>query len=386
MCADHREMGCRVHTGQWRRSGVAICFRFPSDLRAHRRTAVTFQIESHAAAAQALAAHPVSVSDLARVGRISGERIVHLRPKHAEGVRAVRLRFALCGAADAPVVIVQGGISADRYPASTSAGEPGWWSALVGPHRAIDTDRFGVLAIDWLDREDIAPARAVGSEDQADALAALLVALGIGHAHAFVGASYGAMVGLALAARHPRQVARLIVIAGAHRAHPLSIALRNLQRETVRLCQRLGDARAGLDLARRLAMTTYRGEREFAERCGAAPTFVDGRYRFSEEDWLKAAGSRFAERFSVSRFLALSESIDLHVVAPEEVRVPATLIGIASDRIVPLADLCELQRRCGAPAELHVIESRYGHDAFLKEHAQIGALLYEAINRAGVVA
>ncbi len=345
---------------------------------------MAFQTESHVAAAQTFATAPVSVADLGLVNRISGERIVRLRPQHAEGMRDVRVRFALHGAPDAPVVIVQGGISADRYAASTPDGEPGWWSALVGPGRAIDTDRFGVLSIDWLDGDDIAPARAVGSEDQADALAALLVALGIGRALAFVGASYGAMVGLAFAVRHPRRIGRLVAIAGAHRAHPLSIALRNLQRETVRLGEHLGDPRAGLDLARRLAMTTYRGEREFAERCGAAPAFVDGRYRFSEENWLKAAGARFAERFSVARFMALSESIDLHAIAPEEVQVPTTLIGIASDRVVPLADLCELQRRCGAAAELHVIDSRYGHDAFLKEDAQIGVLLQETLNPIGV--
>jgi homoserine O-acetyltransferase/O-succinyltransferase len=61
------------------------------------------------------------------------------------------------------------------------------------------------------------------------------------------------------------------------------------------------------------------------------------------------------------------------------VRVPSTLIGIASDRLVPLADLCELQRRAGAPASLHVIDSRYGHDAFLKETGLIGPLIADAL-------
>ncbi|HEU4664936.1 MAG TPA: alpha/beta hydrolase, partial [Dokdonella sp.] len=152
-----------------------------------------------------------------------------------------------------------------------------------------------------------------------------------------------------------------------------------IQREVVRLAARHGDVAAGLDLARRLAMTTYRGEREFAERCAETPRHVDGRFRFAEEDWLGAAGARFAQRFDANRFLSLSESIDLHAVAPERVRVPTTLVGIASDRVVPLADLCELQRRCGAAATLHVIDSRYGHDAFLKETASIGALLHEAL-------
>lgn len=304
-----------------------------------------------------------------------GELSVRLHPKYADDACAARVRYALYGAADAPTVIVQGGISANRDVTAAADGGAGWWSAIVGPGRAIDTRGWRVLSIDWLERADLTGARAVDSADQADALAAVLDALGLHRACAFVGSSYGAMVGLAFAARHPQRVGHLVAIAGAHRAHPLSVAVRNIQREIVRLGARFGDAEAGLDLARRLAMTTYRGEREFAERCADAPVFADGRFQFAEEAWLKAAGASFVKRFDGARYLALSESIDLHRVEPEDVRVPATLIGISTDRVVPLADLCELQRRCGAAAALHVIDSRYGHDAFLKEDAQISALL-----------
>ena len=316
---------------------------------------------------------------------LDDECVLRLVPKHGSGARDVCVRYALTGAAGAPVVVVQGGISADRY-ATAQRGRAGWWDALIGPDRAIDTSRFRVLSIEWLERADLEDGgelRAVGSEDQADAIAALLKHLDIGRAHAFVGASYGAMVALAFAARHPARLRRVVAIAGAHRAHPLAVAVRNLQREIVRLAQSYGDADSGLDLARRLAMTTYRGEREFAERCADAPTFRDGRYRFAEEDWLGAAGASFVKRFSAERFLSLSESIDLHAVAPEDVRVPTTLIGIASDRLVPLADLCELQRRCGAPATLHVVDSRYGHDAFLKETQALAPLVGEAIQTQG---
>lgn len=325
----------------------------------------------------------ISVSDLACVSRIDGERLVRLHPIHAEGPRDVRVRFALYGAADGPLVIVQGGISSNRHAAAPTSGTIGWWDCMVGPGRTIDTERFSVLSIDWLGQVDIAPARAIGTEDQADALAALLDTLGIRRAHAYVGASYGAMVGLALAARHPTRLRRLVAISGAHRAHPLSIALRNLQREIVRLGSRLGDTGAGLDLARRLAMTTYRSEREFAQRCADPADFVDGRFRFAEEGWLQAAGKKFAASFEAERFLALSESIDLHGIAPKDVRVPTTLIGVVSDRVVPLADLCELQNLCGAAATLHVIDSVYGHDAFLKEPVQVGALVDDALIAAG---
>ena len=293
-----------------------------------------------------------------------GSQWVTLHPRHFASTSAsscnVRIRWSLHGPESAPWVVVQGGISADReVAADASAGAPGWWSGIVGPGLAID------------------------SRDQAEAIAALLDAFEVRCVRAFVGASYGAMVGLAFAALHPCRLARLVAISGAHRAHPLSIALRNLQRGIVRLATDAGDARAGLDLARRLAMTTYRSEREFAERCGGEPAFCGGRYRFAEEDWLAAVGARFAERFDPERFLSLSESIDLHRVDPGEVRVPTALVGIPGDRVVPLADLCELQRACGAPATLHVIDSRYGHDAFLKEPIAIGNLLRETLEPIG---
>jgi len=312
----------------------------------------------------------------------SGNQQIRLRPKHAGTARDVRVSWTLHGAVGAPVVIVQGGISADRHVTADGT-RNGWWEAMVGSGRALDTRRCRVLSIDWLERADLGDARAVDSADQADALAALLDVFGISRVQAFVGASYGAMVGLAFAARHPTQLRHLVAIAGAHRAHPLSTALRNLQREIVRFGAATGDARGGLDLARRLAMTTYRSEREFAERCAAVPVFEHGRFRFAEEAWLGAVGSSFADRFDAERFVSLSESIDLHCVDPGAIHVPTTLIGIATDRVVPLADLCDLQRRCGTAATLHVIDSRYGHDAFLKEPAQIGALLRETLNVIG---
>jgi homoserine O-acetyltransferase len=321
---------------------------------------------------------------LAPAGRAArdDECTARLAPFHGGERRDVRVRYALYGAAGAPVVVVQGGISATRH-ASAESGRGGWWDALVGADRAIDTRRFRVLSIEWLDRTDFGGAeaiRAIGSEDQADAIAALIEGLDIDRVHAFVGASYGSMVAMAFAARHPAKLRRAVAIAGAHRAHPLAIAVRNVQREIVRLGARHGDPTAGLDIARRLAMTTYRSEREFAERCATAPVFNEGRYRFADEDWREAAGASFARRFDADRFLALSESIDLHAIAPEDIRVPTTLIGFSSDRVVPLADLLELQRRCGAPAPLHVIDSRYGHDAFLKEPDKIGPPIADALH------
>jgi homoserine O-acetyltransferase len=307
-------------------------------------------------------------------------RRLPLAPRYGQGVREVEVRYRWSGTPDAPTVIVQGGISADRDAATTADGRAGWWSELVGEDRAIDLAACRVLSIDWLAPADLGEdAGAVSSEDQADALAALVDALGIGRVAAFVGSSYGAMAGLAFAARHPGKLERLVLLAGAHRSHPLSTAQRSIQRQIVRLGLASGQVDEALALARQLAMTTYRGGEEFSRRFSGEAEFRDGRFRFPVEDYLESAGRRFAGRFDVQRFLALSESIDLHDVAPEKVHASTTLIGFPTDRLVPLADLCELQRRLRGPATLEVVDSPYGHDAFLKETGKLAPLLRQAI-------
>ncbi|HET6586529.1 MAG TPA: homoserine O-succinyltransferase [Oleiagrimonas sp.] len=310
---------------------------------------------------------------------IRASRHLRLKPKYGEGERGVEVRYLWTGAPGAPTVVVQGGISASRQVCRTEdSNEDGWWDALIGAGKAIDLDQVRVLSIDWLSAADLG-AGSVSSEDQADAIAALLDALHIGSVKAFVGSSYGAMTGLAFASRHGHRLGRLVALAGAHRPHPLATAQRSIQRGILRLGLENGCRDVATSLARQLAMTTYRGSAEFAQRFDGDPAFVDGRYRLPVEDYLEHAGRKFADGFDCKRYLSLSESIDLHRVDPATVRTPATLVGFASDRLVPLGDLCELQRQLGAPASLEVVESLYGHDGFLKETAALPPLLRTAL-------
>lgn len=320
--------------------------------------------------------------DIARNGPFAcmrGVRRVRIAPRHGKGPVEFDVPFLWAGAAGAPTVIVQGGISADRDVCATAAHPaPGWWEAVVGGGRAIDLDDFRVLAIDWLDADALA-APAVSSADQADALAALMDVLGITRARAFVGASYGAMTGLAFAARHGGRIDRLVALAGAHRPHPFASAQRVVQRGIVRLGLANGCVDDALSLARQLALTTYRSGEEIGRRFAGGATCRDGEWRRPVQDWLEHQGRTFVARFDARRYLALSESIDLHEVDPTAVSVPVALVGFASDRLVPLSDLCELQQRLGAPASLDVIETPYGHDGFLKEHERLAPLLREAL-------
>ncbi|UXI67608.1 homoserine O-succinyltransferase MetX [Tahibacter amnicola] len=306
------------------------------------------------------------------------ETVIRLSPRYGNGPVDVAVRYLWIGAEGAPTVIVQGGISASRDVCTHAEGN-GYWDDLVGAARPVDLTRWRVLSIEWLAQSDLGPASAVSSEDQADALAALLDTLQVAKVHAFIGASYGAMVGLAFASRHPARAGKLVAISGAHRAHPLATALRAIQREIVRNGLAAGTVDAALGLARQLAMTTYRGAEEFAERFDAEPEFRDGRFHFPVEDYLCAAGRKFVARFDAQRYLSLSESIDLHRIDPATVKVPTDVVAVSSDRLVPAQDLRDLAAAIAAPSAYREIDSRYGHDAFLKEPERIGTLVARAL-------
>ena len=68
------------------------------------------------------------------------------------------------------------------------------------------------------------------------------------------------------------------------------------------------------------------------------------------------------------RFLALSESIDLHRIEPESITTPTLLMTAISDQLAPLPDMRELRDRLGGWSELYTFTSLFGHDAFLKEY------------------
>ena len=307
-----------------------------------------------------------------------GEFELVIAMRHA-GTRAVRVRWQRVGDMDAPTIVVQGGISADRNAGAFAAdAAPGWWQAQVGVGRTLDPRHVQVLSIDWLGSDGTLDAP-IDTADQADAIAATLDRLHIARIAAFVGCSYGALVGLQFAARHPTRLQKLVAISGAHRPHPYASALRALQRKVVALGQLQCADELGLSIARQLAMLTYRTPEEFEQRF-VADTVLDGAHaRCAAEDYLEVCGARYAQRWSPIAFLRLSESIDLHRVDPALVTVPTTLVAVHGDRLVPPEDAHAFAELTSASTRVHVLHSLYGHDAFLKDIIPVAAILCEAL-------
>ncbi len=296
---------------------------------------------------------------------------------HGGSLPGARLAWRLVGDPSRPVIVAIGGISAHRRVFDADRAEAGWWREVVGPGLALDTRRCALLGIDYLGAQGDSSAAAPGerfpslsSYDQAAALAALLDHLHLRRIRAIAGASYGGMVALAFAERYGERVERLLVISAGDRAHPLATAWRSVQRRTVEFALSAGRGAAGLELARALAMTTYRSQEEFAARFDAAPKRVDGRFVFPVEEYLYARGRDYAARVRPEHFLCLSESIDLHRVDAARIAVPGTVVAVREDLLVPLGDLRALVARLQR-AELVEISSPHGHDAFLKEPVQL---------------
>ncbi|MCY4574307.1 MAG: homoserine O-succinyltransferase [Gemmatimonadetes bacterium] len=300
------------------------------------------------------------------------------------GEHFVRLPYEVLGPAVAPATVVLGGISAGRHLAATATDrQRGWWPGVVAEGGALDPLRHRLVGIDYLGgRSRAGLLRPVTTHDQARAIAAVLDDLGVAEA-SLVGASYGGMVALAFAELFPERVRRLVVLCAAHRTHPMATALRALQRSAASLGAASGQEGRGVALARALAMTTYRSAQEFEERFDSAALTpgLPGKApaRFPVEEYLDARGADFVQRFDADRFLALSESIDLHRTRPASLPSRTLLVSVDSDFLVPPWLVDELVDRSGGAAGHVTIPSPFGHDAFLKEVGRVSRIIESSL-------
>jgi len=279
-------------------------------------------------------------------------------------------------------------------PLEKAFGRVGWWNQMVGPGKAIDTERRFVIAAN-------VPGSCYGStgptakapdgrpwgprfpkitiRDMVRAQAELLNLLGIEKVDV-IGGSMGGMQALEFALMFPEKVRSLVVVAAPARHGPWARGLSLLGRRAI-----LSDPEfaggyyerqpKGLALARSIAMAGYRHPKSFELRFGSEPE--------RGESYLDYHGQKFLKRFDANTYLTLLDAMDAHDVgrgrggiaaALARLReIPTLFVGIDTDLLYPPEEVRRAAELAGA--EYAEIKSPHGHDAFLIEHAQVGEIL-----------
>ncbi|MDX3057063.1 homoserine O-acetyltransferase [Streptomyces sp. NE06-03E] len=317
-------------------------------------------------------------------------------------------------------VLVLHALTGDSHAAGPAGpGHPsaGWWDALIGPGRALDTDRWFVVAPNVLGgcQGSTGPSSRrpdgthwggafpyLTTRDQVAAEAQLAEALGIGRWAAVIGGSMGGMRALEWAVSRPERTGSLLVLAAPSASSAEQIAWGSTQIAAIRSDPgwRGGgyhDAppgsgpHQGLGLARRIAHVTYRSEPELAARFGrrAQPgelPSLGGRYQV--ESYLDHHAAKLVRRFDAGSYVVLTEAMNAHDVgrgrggvarALRRADMPALIAGIDSDRLYPPAQQAETAALLPGSDGLRIIESPYGHDGFLIETDQVGSLVRELL-------
>jgi homoserine O-acetyltransferase len=323
--------------------------------------------------------------------------------------------FGVLDPARANAVLVCHALSGDAHVATgpDRFGEerPGWWEPVVGPGKAIDTEKYFVICSNVLggcsgttgpgsaDPATNAPYGLrfplVTAEDMVEAQAALLDHLGIERLACVAGGSMGGMQALAWARRYPERVASVAAIATTWRLAAQSIAFNEVGRTAI-----LGDPAFmdgdyyeqgqpghGLAVARMIGHITYLSDDSMREKFGRrlrqraehAFQFVT---EFEVESYLAYQGRKFVERFDANTYLYMTKAMDYFDLSAGHATLGEALAGVrsrflvlsfSSDWLFPTyqaRELVDALKAADAEVSFAEIESPYGHDAFLLEPEQ----------------
>ncbi len=346
-------------------------------------------------------------------------------------VRVAYQTWGKLNAAASNAVLVCHALTGDSHAAGDSGpghSTPGWWSDMIGPGRAIDTDRYFVVCSNVLGgcqgttgpadmppspefaqpagpgtragRSELRGPRPYGPRfptvtvrDMVRVQARLAVLLCVRRWLTVLGGSMGGMQALEWAAMYPRRVRSVMPLATCAAASAQQIAWSAVGRLAI-ACDpswnggdyyhlRSGPWR-GLTVARELAQVTYRSAALFDRSFGRDPFDPEHLYqlwgRYQVESYLDHHGQKLVRRFDANSYLLLNKAMDMHDIgrgrggaaaALRRIKVPMLTASISSDTLYPPYQQHEIRDAvtyAGGDCRLVMLDSDKGHDGFLLEH------------------
>ncbi len=317
-------------------------------------------------------------------------------------------------------ILVCHALTGDQYASGTypNSDKLGWWSNLIGPAKAIDTDKYFIICSNILGgcMGTTGPASIdpntgeayglsfpiVTIRDMVRAQERLISALGIERLLAVIGGSMGGMQALEWAATFPDRLFAAAPIATAAKHSPQNIAFHEVGRQAImadpdwQQGRYMDSPRAptkGLSVARMTAHITYLSEaalnrkfgRDLQDREKLAFGFDAD---FQVESYLRHQGMTFVDRFDANAYLYITRAMDYFDLASRADGRLANifkgsntrflLASFSTDWLYPTVENRAIVRAlhaAGNEVSFLEIESDKGHDAFLLDEPEFTSIL-----------
>jgi homoserine O-acetyltransferase len=326
-------------------------------------------------------------------------------------------------------ILVCHALSGDAHAGGWRKGEekPGWWDIIIGPGKALDTDKFFIICSNVLGGckgttgpSSINPGTGkpygldfpfITVRDMVDVQKRLLEHLGIDKLFAVIGGSFGGMQVLQWCISYPEAIRLAIPIATSAYSSPQQIAFNEVGRRAItsdpdwdngNYYGKTPPAR-GLSLARMIGHITYLSDESMHQKFGrrrqskAEYGFDFTTLDFQVESYLSYHGDAFVKRFDANSYLYITKAIDYFDLtkngalslaeAFKGARAKFLVISISSDWLYPPYQCKEIAEALSAN---HIdvrhceIKSNYGHDAFLLESGQMNYTIQNFLSRISV--
>ncbi|MEN6383801.1 MAG: homoserine O-acetyltransferase [Phycisphaerales bacterium] len=307
------------------------------------------------------------------------------------------------------VILICHALSGSAHAAGYNSPEEkklGWWDIMIGPGKAIDTNKYFVICSNFLGScsgttgpSSINPKTGkaynldfplITIADMVKVQKLLLDKLGIKQLLCVIGGSMGGMQVLQWAIEYPDFVKSAIVIAATSRLGPQSIAFDAVGRNAILADIEAGrPPKKGLATARMIGHITYLSKESMREKFGrvlqdAKKYSYDFTSEFSVETYLDHQGQSFVERFDASSYLYITKAMDYFDLERDygslenafaKTKSRFLIVSFTSDWLFAPAQSEEIVNALVAlqkNVSYTNIFSPYGHDAFLLEPKSLG--------------
>ncbi len=296
--------------------------------------------------------------------------------------------------------------------------KPGWWDIMVGPGKAIDTNRYYVICSNILGGcmgstgpSSVDPATGepygltfpvVTIMDMVSAQHRLVRELGIDRLHSVIGGSLGGMQVLSWCYQYPFMVRSAVVLASTMRHSALAIAFNEVARQAIVSDPKWSKGHyygkstpsTGLSVARMIGHITYLSDESMRQKFGRKlqgkdDFSFDFETDFQVESYLRHQGAKFVDRFDANSLLYITKAADYFdltryndyedvLVKLREASVKFLVVSYTSDWLYPTyqsRDIVKVLKRNSLDVSFCEIEADCGHDAFLLPSDRLAGMI-----------